>query len=122
MMVLSSRRPDASLVEYAESHARGAPLRILITHTVIAVAVGLAGFGLPLPGKQIIMPFALAYFSYGAWGLLDRGRSRSIELGRQLRARYLGMLCAFFVALGVLAGVALLFALSFRLLGSPWIL
>jgi hypothetical protein len=78
MMVLSSRRPDASLIEYVESRARSAPLRILIAHTVLALAVALTA--------------------------------------------YLGMLCSFFVGLAVLSGIALLFALSFTLLGSPWIL
>jgi hypothetical protein len=122
MMVLSSRRPDASLVEYVESRARSAPVRVLIAHTVIAFAVALASLRVSPLGKQIIMPFALAYFSYGAWGLLDRARTRSIERGWQRRARSLGMVCSFFVGLAVLAGVALLFALSFTLLGSPWIL
>ena len=122
MMVLSSRRSDASLVEYIESRARSAPIRALIAHTVLAFAVAMTAF-VPLPlGKQIILPFALAYFSCGAWGLLDRARSRSIEHGWQLRARSLGMLCSFFVGLAVLAGIALLFAASFTLLGSPWIL
>ena len=122
MMVLSSRRPDASLVEYVESRARGAPVRNLIAHTVVAFAVGMTAFS-PLPlGKQIILPFALAYFSYGAWGLLDRARSHSMTSGRQRAALYLRIICSFFVGLAVLSGIALVFALSFTLLGSPWIL
>jgi hypothetical protein len=122
MMVLSSRRPDASLIEYVESRARSAPLRVLIAHTVLAIAVALTAFSVLPSGRQIVFPFALAYFSCGAWGLLDRARSRSTASGRQLSARYLGMLCSFFVGLAVLSGIALLFALSFTLLGSPWIL
>ena len=121
-MVLSSRRPDASLVEYVESRARSAPLRSLIAHTVIAFAVAISGFSLLPSGKQIVFPFALVYFSCGAWGLLDRARSHSLARGRQHSARYLGMLCSFFVGLAVLSGIGLLFALSFTLLGSPWIL
>jgi hypothetical protein len=122
MMVLSSRRPDASLVEYVESRARRAPVRILIAHAIIALAVAIIGISASPSGKQIIIPFALAYFSYGTWGLLDRARSRSVELGWQLRARSLTMLCSFLVGLAVLSGIALLFAGSFTLLGAPWIL
>src|SRR2546423_4787905 len=122
MMVLSSRRPDASLVEYIESRARSAPLRTLIAHTVLAFAVAVTAF-VPLPlGKQIIVPFALTYLLCGAWGLLDRARSYAMARGRQLTAQYLKTVCSFFVGLAVLSGIALLFALSFTLLGSPWIL
>jgi hypothetical protein len=122
MMVLSSRRPDASLVEYIESRARGAPLRALIAHTVLALGVALtAAVALPM-GKQIVVPFAIAYFSTGAWGLVDRARSHSMTRGRQRTALYLGIFCSFFVGLAVLSGAALVFALSFTLLGSPWIL
>lgn len=121
-MVLSSRRLDASLVEYVESRARKASLRVLIVHTVLALGVALAGLSaLPLR-RQVIIPFALAYFSYGAWGLLDRARSRSVERGWHLRARSLGMLGSLLVGLAVLSGIALLFSLSFTLLGAPWIL
>ena len=121
-MVLSSRRPDASLVEYIESRARGASVRSLIAHTVVAFAVGMTAFStLPL-GKQIIVPFALAYLSCGAWGLLDRARSHSITRGWQRTAFYLRIVCSFFVGLAVLSGIALLFALSFSLLGAPWVL
>ncbi|HKR07963.1 MAG TPA: hypothetical protein VJS39_02135 [Gemmatimonadaceae bacterium] len=122
MMVLSSRRPDASLVEYVESRARSAPTRSLIAHTVLAFAVALTAVSVLPSGRQIIVPFALAYFSYGAWGLLDRARERALAHGQMLAARYLSVLCSIFVGLAVLSGTALLFALSFTLLGSPWIL
>jgi hypothetical protein len=122
MMVLSSRRPDAGLVEYIESRARSAPLRVLIAHAVIAFAVAVIGWSTSPSGKQIIIPFAVAYFSCGTWGLLDRARSRSVERDWRLSARSLGVLCSFLVALAVLSGIALLFAVSFMLLGAPWIL
>jgi hypothetical protein len=121
-MVLSSLRPDANFVDFLESHARGESIKELVARTVGAFALVLGGFG-PLPwGKPIVATLSVAYFSYAVWGLLDRARSYSIRAGWRATAQYLRILCGFFVAVGVVAGIGLIFAIGFALLGAPWIL
>jgi hypothetical protein len=122
MMVLSSLRPDASIVEYLEHRARTQSLRGLIARSLLAFAFVIAGLG-PLPvGKPVIVSAALTYFCYAIWGLLDRARSHSQNHRSRIGTGYLTILCACFVWLGVLSGIGFLMSVGFLLLGAPWIL
>ncbi len=121
-MILSSLRPESSVVDFLESQARRESIRDLVYRTVAALVVVMIGFA-PVPvAKPILMTASFAYLSYGMWGLLDRARSHSISVGNDRTAQYLKILCAFFVVLGVLSGIGLLMAIGFTLLGSPWVL
>ena len=122
MMVLSSLRPDVSLVDFLEAQARAESTRGLVARTAAALALMAVGLGPISWATPIVVTLSIAYFSYAAWGLLDRARSFSISSGRAKSVRYLSALCAIFVGLGVLAGIALLMAIGFTLLGSPWVL
>ncbi len=122
MMVLSSLRPDASIVEYLEQRARKEPARILVAQTILAFAIVLAGSAVLPSGKAIVVTLAFTYFCYGAWGLLDRALSYSTSRGWPNTTTFVRLLCAFFVALGVLSGIGVLLAIVFTLLGDPWIL
>ena len=121
-MVLSSLRPEVSLVDFLESQARRESTRGLVARTAAALALMAVGLGPVSWAKPIAVALSIAYFSYAAWGLLDRARSHSMNSGRAVTVRYLNVLCAMFVGLGVLAGIALLMAIGFTLLGSPWVL
>ena len=121
-MVLSSLRPDASFLDFLESKARTESIKELVARTIVAFALVISGLA-PIPwGKPIVVTLSFAYFSYAAWGLLDRARAYSVNSDWRLTARYLGVICAVFVGIGVVSGVALLFAIGFTLLGSPWVL
>ena len=122
MMVLSSLRPDASIVEYLEHHARTASVPGLIARSVLAIAFVVGGLG-PIPvGKPMVVSLAVTYFCYAVWGLLDRARSHAENRSSRVLIRCLGALCASFVWAGVLSGIAFVMAVCFRLLGAPWIL
>ena len=121
-MVLASFRPESSLVDFLESQARRESIRHLTYRAVAAFALLASGFAPVSIGKPILVTAAFAYFSYAVWGLLDRARSQSVKQGWAGTAQYLGILCGLFVALGVLAGIGLLMAVGFTLLGSPWVL
>jgi len=122
MMVLSSLRPDASLVDFLESHARSESTRELVARTVVALALVLGALVPVSRGRTVVVTVAVAYFSYAMWGLLDRARSQSAASGRARIERYLRLSCAFFMVLGVASGIGLIFAIAFSLLGAPWIL
>ena len=121
-MVISSLRPDASFVDFLESQARKEPVSHLWYRAFAAFVLVLVGFGPVAGGRLVLVTASFAYFSYAMWGLLDRGRSESVESGRGLMSECLRVLCAFFVAIGVVSGIGLLMAIGFMLLGSPWIL
>ncbi|MFL5481063.1 MAG: hypothetical protein ACJ8AK_02640 [Gemmatimonadaceae bacterium] len=122
MMVLSSLRPDASIVEYLEHRARAESLRGLVARSLLALAFVIGGLG-PIPvGKPIVVSLAFTYFCYAVWGLLDRARSRSQNGRSSFSVSVLSFLCTFFVWLGVLSGIGFLMSLGFMLLGAPWIL
>ena len=122
MMVLSSLRPDASIVEYLEQRARAESLRGLVARSVLALGLVIAGLGPISFGKVVVVSLAFTYFSYAVWGLLDRARSNAENGRSSVRAGYLSALCTFFVWAGVLSGIALVMSLGFLLLGAPWIL
>ena len=119
-MVLSSLRPESSLVEFLASQARRESIRDLAYRTAAALALTVIAF--VAFGQPILTTASMAYFSYAMWGLLDRARSRSIIAGSGTAAHYLKILCAIFATLGVASGIGLLMAIGFTLLGSPWVL
>jgi len=120
MMVLSSLRPDASIVEYLEHRARAESLPGLIARSLLAFAFVVAGLA-PIPVyKPVVVSLGLTYFCYAVWGLLDRARSHSQTIRSSYS--YLNVLCTFFVWLGVLSGIGFLMSVGFLLLGAPWIL
>jgi hypothetical protein len=121
-MVLSSLRPDASIVEYLEHRARAESLRGLIARSLLALAFVIAGLGPISIGKPTIVSLAFTYLCYALWGLLDRARSYSQNHRSRIGTGYLTALCACFVWLGVLSGIGFLMSVGFLLLGAPWIL
>ena len=122
MIAFASLRSNDSLVEFLESQARRESVRHLTYRAIAAFALVVGAFGPVSLGRPMLMTASFAYFSYAAWGLLDRARSESVRAGRGSTAQYLKILCAFFVGLGVLSGIALLMAIGRTLLGSPWVL
>jgi hypothetical protein len=120
MMVLSALRPDASLPEFLVHRARSASLRRLS----IDLAAGLTGLSAALwwrPFAWLVLgSIALCFFSYGAWGLADRERSRAATQGSRLVSVSMEVLCAAMAALGVLAAAALLLGVWAIALGT-WI-
>jgi hypothetical protein len=122
MMVLSSLRPDASIVEYLEHRARALSLRGLVARTVLSLALVLAGLAWITVARPVIITLALAYFCYAAWGLADRARVYTEVSGPRASARYFSALCTLIVWLGVLSGISFVMSVGFLLLGAPWIL
>ena len=122
MMVLSARRPDASLVEYLEYRARSASIARLVFQAIVAAALVAGGFGRLQFARPVVSTFAGILFCYAAWGLLDRARSHYSKRGWTLASRYFTVLCALFVGLGVLSGLGLILAIWFVALGSAWVL
>ena len=122
MMVLSSLRPDASIVEYLEHRARAASLRGLVVGSVLALSFAIAGLRWIPVGRPVVVSLAVTYFCYAVWGLLDRVRSNAQNHSSTSRASYLTALCTFFVWIGVLSGIAFVMSVGFVLLGAPWIL
>ena len=122
MMVLSALRPDASLVEYLEYRARSASMPRLVFQAIVAIGLMAGGFGRLPFARPVVGTFAGVFFCYAAWGLLDRARFHYAKRGWTLTARYLRVLCAAFVGLGVLSGLAFILAIWFVALGSAWVL
>lgn len=116
MMVLSALRPDASLPEFLAHRARAAPLWRLAIDAVMGAAASAAVVWWRPPASLVLASAALCFFSYGAWGLLDRARSHAAHASRTL----LGALCAVCAALGVLAAAGLLLGVWAIALGT-WI-
>jgi len=119
-MVLSARRGDAGLVEYLEYNARTERMPRLVALTVVAFAIGLGAFSILPFGRGAVVTLSFACFCYGVWGLLDRGRFYSSTHNRPFAAKCLKLLCAVFLALGVLSGIGFLMSVGFMLLGAPW--
>jgi len=120
MMVLSALRPDASLSEFLAHRARSASLRRLS----VDLAAGLAGVSAALwwrpSGWFALVGLGLSFFSYGAWGLADRERSRATAQGSRIVSVMMEALCAAMGAVGVLAAAALLLGVWAIALGT-WI-
>jgi len=119
MMVLSSLRPDANIVEYLMHRARAESVRGLVARSLLGLAVVIGGLALIPVGKPAIVTLAFTWFCYAVWGLLDRARSTQT---RRYNSGYLNALCALFVWLGVMSGIGFLMSVCLLLLGAPWIL
>ena len=120
MMVLSALRPDASLPEFLVHRARSASIRRLAADA----AAGGAGFAAALlwrpTGWLVPTSAALCFFSYGAWGILDRVRSRPAVSVRSLLAGLVDAMCVLFALIGALAAAGVLLGVWALGLGT-WI-
>jgi len=119
-MVLSALRPDAGLLEFLAHRARSATVRRL----GLDVALGATAIAFVLilhPAASLFVASAATVFlSYGAWGLLDRGRSILSGRGSPRAASALEGLGALSALLGVLGAAGALLAVWALALGT-WI-
>jgi hypothetical protein len=120
MMVLSALRPDAGLFEFLAHRARGAPVRRLGIDAVGGAAVLAAALWWNPAAQLVIAGSATLLCAYGAWGLLDRARSRLSTRDWPGTARLIDVLCILSAALGVFAAGAVLLAIWAIALGT-WI-
>lgn len=120
MMVLSALRPDASLPEFLAHRARSASLWRLAIDTVMGAAVSAAVVWWRPTASLVLASVALCFFSYGAWGLLDRARSNAELANRTFLGRLIDIVCALCAALGVLAAAGFLLGVWAIALGT-WI-
>jgi hypothetical protein len=120
MMVLSPLRPDASLFEFLAHRARAAPVRRLAIDAAGGIAVASGAFWGNPTAQFLIGSLAACLFSYGAWGLVDRARSRVAISGFPRIAGLADALGALCLILGVLAAVGVLLAIWAAALGT-WI-
>src|SRR2546422_9396772 len=102
MMVLSVLRPDAGLFEFLAHRARSAPVRRLGIDAVGGAAVLAAALRWNPSAQPLIASAAALLFSYGAWGLLDRARSRFSNCGWPRTTRLFDAPCVLSATLGVL--------------------
>ena len=120
MMVLSVLRPDAGLFEFLAHRARTAS----VCRLGLDVAVGATAVASVLrwhpAASLLIASAATVLFSYGAWGLLDRGRSILSSRGSPRTASALDALGALSALLGVLSAGGVLLAIWAAALGT-WI-
>ena len=120
MMVLSALRPDAGLFEFLAYRARSATVRRLGLDVMLG-ATGVASVFIRHPAASpVIASAATVLFSYGAWGLLDRGRSILSSKGWSRSASVLEALGGLSALLGVLAAGGVLLAVWALALGT-WI-
>src|SRR5258705_9168836 len=111
MMVLSALRPDASLFEFLAHRARSAPVRRLAIDAAGGITVAGAAYWAKPPAQFLIGSLAACLFSYGAWGLVDRVRSRVAISGSPRMSGLADALGALCLILGVLAAVRVLLAI-----------
>ena len=122
MMVLSALRPDASLAEFLVYRARSASIRRLAADAVAGAGGCAAALSWRPTGWLVLASAALCFFSYGAWGILDRARSRpAVACTRQSVDRsFVDALCALSALLGALAAAGVLLGVWALALGT-WI-
>lgn len=120
MMVLSALRPDASLPEFLAYRARSASVWRLAIDTVMGGAACAAAVWWKPTAWLVLASAALCFFGYGAWGMLDRVRSRPALADRTFLRSVLDAACALCAALGVLAAAGLLLGVWAIALGT-WI-
>lgn len=119
-MVLSALRPDAGLLEFLAHRARSAtPRRLGLDVALGATAIAFALISHPV-ASLFIASTATVFLSYGAWGLLDRGRSMLSSRGSSRAASALDALGALSALLGVLGASGVLLAVWALALGT-WI-
>jgi hypothetical protein len=119
MMVLSATRPDASLREFLVQRARAASLARLAVDVVVGIAcASVTLFWWRPESKLLLLSVALAFVTYGAWGLADRLRATSLKQRWLLRP--LDILCGLLAVLGIFAGAGVLYSVWSIALGT-WI-
>jgi hypothetical protein len=120
MMVLSALRPDVSLPEFLVERAGSASLRRLAADAL----AGSAGFAAAVwwkpTGWVVLASVSLCFLSYGAWGILDRVRSRPAVAVRTSLAGLVDAICVLFALLGALAAAGVLLGVWALGLGT-WI-
>jgi hypothetical protein len=120
MMVLSARRPDASLLEFLADRARSASVRRLAIDAAVGVSASVAAIRWTETFTLLVASAGILLACYGAWGLFDRARTR---LERDAWRRTLGLIdaiCALSAVLGVLAASGILYGVWAVALGT-WI-
>jgi hypothetical protein len=120
MMVLSVLRPDAGLLEFLANRARSATVRRLGLDVVLGAAAAASMLRWHPAVYLVIASAATVLFSYGAWGLLDRGRSTLLSNGWSRTASALDALGALSALLGVVGVGGVLLAVWALALGT-WI-
>jgi hypothetical protein len=120
MMVLSVLRPDAGLFEFLAHRARTASVRRLGLDVAAGATGVVSALGWHPAASLFIASAATVLFSYGAWGLLDRGRSSLLSKGWSRTANSLAALGALSALLGVLSAAGVLLAVWAFALGT-WI-
>lgn len=120
MMVLSALRPDASLPEFLVHRARSASIRRLAIDALIGGGACAAAVWWRPAAWVVLASAALCFSSYGAWGLLDRARSRATFANRTLLTGLIDAMCVLSAALGGLAVAGLLLGVWALALGT-WI-
>lgn len=120
MMVLSALRPDASLPEFLAYRARSASIWRLAIDSVMGAAACAAAVWWKPTAWVVLGSVALCFFSYGAWGMLDRVRSHAAVTDRTLVRGLAEVACAVCVVLGALATAGVLLGVWAMALGT-WI-
>jgi hypothetical protein len=120
MMVLSVLRPDAGLFEFLAHRARSATVRRLGLDVAVGVTAVASVLRWHLVAPLVIASAATVLFSYGAWGLFDRGRSSLSNLGWSRSSSAFDAFAALSALLGVLAAGGVLLAVWAIALGT-WI-
>ena len=120
MMVLSALRPDASLPEFLVHRARTASIRRLAVDALAGGAACAAALRWRPTGWLVLASAALCFFSYGAWGILDRVRSRSAVTDKTSLAGLVDATCVLCALLGALAAAGVLLGVWALGLGT-WI-
>ena len=120
MMVLSALRPDASLSEFLAHRARSASMRRLAIDAVIGGAAWAAALWWKPTVWLVLASGGLCFFSYGAWGMLDRVRSRSTVAESTLLAGLVDATSALCATLGTIAVAGVLLGVWALALGT-WI-
>ncbi len=119
-MVLSILRPDASLPEFLAHRARSASFRRLAVNLMVGTVGASAALWWRPTAWLMLASVGFCFFAYGAWGMVDRARSRATPATNRIVVGVLEIFCALFAAIGALAIAALLFGVWAAALGT-WI-
>jgi hypothetical protein len=120
MMVLSARRPDASLLEFLAARARSSSARRLTLDSVTGAAVVVAVIRWDSNLQIVVASAAACFLAYGVWGLLDRAGFMTLGRGWKRLAGAVYALRALSALFGVLAALSLMLAVWALALGT-WI-
>ncbi len=120
MMVLSALRPDASLSEFLTDRARSASVTRLTADALAGALAFGASVWWELPLRLGFASLVACLFFYGAWGLLDRVRTRTATGRLPKVVKVLDVLCLLSAVLGALPIAGVLLAVWALALGT-WI-